>query len=60
MLVEGDHLTIFEIALKSTAGKSFAVVFGALNYCQARLRLPLSALNQNQWRFPREGALLSR
>lgn len=40
------------------ADAEFTLAFGLLNECQARLRFPLRATDQNRWMLPREGALL--
>lgn len=58
-LLDGTHLTVFQLRLRE--GDSDAVFewrFGLLNGCQARVRLPLEAANQNQWMYEREGAYL--
>jgi len=32
--------------------------YSALNRCQARVRVPLTATNQDRWKYDREGAWL--
>jgi len=59
LLVEGTHLVVFEVSLREGAdGPRFAMIFSALNQCSARMRIRLSAVDQNRWRFEREGAWL--
>jgi hypothetical protein len=58
-LLAGDELVVLGLLLQEgEAGPVFTYSFGLLNGCQARLRLPLEAVNQNRWMYPREGALL--
>ncbi len=60
-LVETDDLVVFVLKLYETpddSGAAFSYEFKALNHCQARLRMPIAALDQNRWMWPREGALL--
>jgi hypothetical protein len=55
----GKHLVVFLLTLQEGEdGPKFGYSFGLLNECQARLRMPLRAVDQNQWLYPREGALL--
>ncbi len=59
MLVDGEDLAVFALTLREgEEGPQFALIYSALNQCQARLRMPLSAVNQNRWRYDREGAWL--
>ncbi len=59
MLLDGKYLVVFLLTLQEGEnGPAFRLVFGALNQCQARIRVPLEAVNQNRWRYPREGAWL--
>ena len=59
MLIDGDRLSVFSLCLQEGEnGHAFRMNFGLLNQCSARLRIPLEAVNQNRWRFPREGAWL--
>jgi len=59
MLLDGKFLVVFMLSLQEGEnGPTFRMVFGALNQCQARIRIPLEAVNQNRWRYPREGAWL--
>jgi hypothetical protein len=59
MLLDGNHLCTFLIVLQEGEdGPEFSLSQGFLNQCQARIRMPLSAVNQNRWRFEREGAWL--
>ena len=58
-LLAGDELAVFVIQLQEgETGPVFGYSFGFLNQCQARLRMPLEAVNLNRWMYPREGALL--
>lgn len=58
-LVDGLHLTVFRLILREGEdGPAFTLTYKGLNQCQARLRLPLEALDQNRWRLEREGAWL--
>jgi len=59
LLVDGNHMVVFVLELKEGEdGRTFHLVFSALNQCQARIRMPLEAVNQNRWRYDREGAWL--
>ncbi|MEI7833469.1 MAG: hypothetical protein WCJ56_09770 [bacterium] len=59
LLLPGMHLGVFQLKLcDSSTGRAFLFTFGLLNECQARVRLPLEAMNQNRWQLGREGALL--
>ena len=59
ILLDGHDLCVFEITLKeSQLGPAFSLRFGVLNQCAARMRLPLSLVDLNQWRIDREGAWL--
>lgn len=59
LLLDGTLAIIFQLTLQQgEGGAKFEYVYNALNQCQARLRLPLEAVQQNRWSFPREGALL--
>lgn len=59
MLLDGLHLAVFQIRLQEGEdGPAFDLIYGALNQCSARIRLPLEAVNQNRWRYDREGAWL--
>ncbi|MDP8245654.1 MAG: hypothetical protein P9L94_16335 [Candidatus Hinthialibacter antarcticus] len=58
-IVDGDHLAVFQIRLhEANDGPSFSLHYKGLNQAQARIRLPLSAVNLNKWRLEREGAWL--
>lgn len=58
-LLTGDQLAVFAIQFQEgDDGPVFSFSFGLLNDCQARLRMPLEAVNMNTWMYPREGALL--
>ncbi len=58
-LLDGTHLAAFTLILQEgDEGPRFGYEFGLLNQCQARLRMPLAAVNQNRWLYLREGALL--
>jgi len=59
MLVDGNRLGVFLLTLQEgEAGRSFGLLFSALNQCSARMRMPLEAVEQNRWRYEREGAWL--
>jgi hypothetical protein len=59
LLMEGRHLVVFSLVLQEGEnGPAFGLGFGLLNQCQARLSMPLEAVNQNRWLYPREGAWL--
>jgi hypothetical protein len=59
MLLEGNHLVVFILKLREgLGGPVFSFSFGLLNQCQARVRIPLTAANQNRWMYPREAAWL--
>ena len=59
MLLDGTTLTTFALYLQEGEdGPRFGMSFGLLNQCSARLRIPLESVNQNRWRYPREGAWL--
>jgi hypothetical protein len=59
LLVDGNRLVVFELALKEGEnGPRFVLIFSALNQCSARMRARLEAVNQNRWRYDREGAWL--
>lgn len=58
-LLDGEHLAVFSLELQEgDYGAIFQYNFGLLNQCSARMRMPLEAVNQNRWRYPREGAFL--
>lgn len=58
-LVDGNSLVVFQLALhEGESGSAFHLIYSALNQCSARIRLPLEAVNQNRWRYEREGAWL--
>lgn len=59
LLVDGERLGVFLLTLQEReAGRSFGLLFSALNQCSARMRMPLEAVEQNRWRYEREGAWL--
>ena len=59
LLVDGDHLVVLALRLQEgEGGPTFMLLFSALNQCQARLRMRLEAVDQNRWRYDREGAWL--
>ncbi len=59
LLVDGTHLAVFELSLQEGEdGPRFALIFSALNQCSARMRVQTEAVNQNRWRYEREGAWL--
>jgi hypothetical protein len=57
-LLDGNQLALFALYLQEGEGPIFRMSFGLLNQCLARMRVPLEAVNQNRWRYPREGAWL--
>jgi hypothetical protein len=59
LLLDGERLAVFNLTLQEgEGGRVFRLSFGLLNQCQARLRMPLEAVDQNRWRYEREGAWL--
>ena len=59
LLLDGNTLSVFALELREgEEGPSFHLAFAALNQCQARLRFALEGVNQNRWRYDREGAWL--
>ncbi|MDI7275726.1 MAG: hypothetical protein QME94_07095 [Anaerolineae bacterium] len=59
LLQDGNQIAVFHLTLQEgEGGPTFGLLFGALNQCQARIRMPLEAVNQNRWRYEREGAWL--
>jgi hypothetical protein len=59
LLLDGERLAVFSLTLQEGEnGAVFRLSFGLLNECQARLRMPLEAVDQNRWRYEREGAWL--
>ena len=59
LLLDGDETAVFQLHLHETASKlRFDLQFSLLNQCGARLRMPMSAVEQNRWSFNREGACL--
>ncbi len=59
LLVDGNRTVVFVLELREgEAGSAFGLSFSALNQCQARLRMPLEAVDQNRWAYEREGAWL--
>lgn len=59
LLLDGTFLAVFQLRLQEgEEGPVFGCNFGALNQCQARIRLALSAVDQNRWMLGREGAWL--
>ncbi len=59
MLLDGDDAALFILELREgEEGRTFRLQFGLLNRCAARVRLPLSATDQNVWNLGREGACL--
>jgi hypothetical protein len=57
--LDGNHLVCWKMEfLEAGAEKGFEFRFAGLNQCSFRARVPLSAMDQNRWRFEREGAWL--
>jgi hypothetical protein len=57
-LLEGQELAVYYLTLHEGDGARFVLSFGLLTQCQARMRIPLEAVNQNRWMYSREGAWL--
>ncbi len=58
-LLDGSYQTVYQLVLQEgEAGPAFRLGFALLNQCAARIRMPLSAVDQNRWMFQREGAWL--
>jgi len=58
-LLDGNFQTVYQILLQEgDSGPLFRLQFALLNQCSARIRMPLSAVDQNRWMFQREGAWL--
>jgi hypothetical protein len=58
-LVDGTRLVVFLLTLDEVGGgRVFRLQYSGLNQCQARIRMALEAVNQNRWRYEREGAWL--
>lgn len=58
-VLDGNVAAVFVLVLQEGEdGPAFGMSFGLLNQCQARMRVPLEAVNQNVWMYPREGAWL--
>lgn len=58
-LLEGEHLAVFTLHLQEGEdGPTFTLSYGLITESAARLRIPLEAINQNRWRYEREGAWL--
>ncbi len=63
MLIEGHIQATFQLTITEEGGDDrnrFTLIFGLLNQCQGRVRLHMSALNQNAWALGREAAVLKR
>ena len=59
LLVDGIHLTAFDLELlEADSERVFQLHFAMLPQCSARMRMRTEAVDQNRWRFPREGAWL--
>jgi hypothetical protein len=59
LLVEGNRAVALSFQLREgEGGPCFILNFSALNQCQARMRAPLAAVDQNRWGLEREGAWL--
>ena len=59
VLLDGIHLATFVLTLQEGPdGPAFGLSYGLLNQCSARMRVDLEAVNQNRWRYEREGAWL--
>ena len=59
MLLDGENLAVFRLNIKEKGREEgFGLVFGLINMCCARIRLPLTIMDQGRWRLEREGAWL--
>ncbi|MBZ0294630.1 MAG: hypothetical protein K8L99_18845 [Anaerolineae bacterium] len=59
LLCSGPEAGAFVLELQEGEdGPTFQYLFAALPQASARLRVPLAAVRQNRWMYPREGALL--
>lgn len=59
LLVDGNRTVVFVLHLQEGEdGPRFSLSFSALNQCQARIRMPMDAVDQNRWAYDREGAWL--
>ncbi len=59
LLVDAIHLTVFRLELlEADSDRVFRLTFAMLPQCSARMRMRTEAVDQNRWRFPREGAWL--
>jgi len=59
LLLDGTHLAKWDLRLhESGTDRTFRMRYGVLNQCQARARIPLSATNQDRWKYDRAGAWL--
>jgi hypothetical protein len=59
ILLDGKYQTVFQILLREgEEGPVFRLGFALLNQSSARIRMPLSVVDQNRWRLEREGAWL--
>jgi hypothetical protein len=58
-LIDGNLMADFALLLQEGEGGAiFRMNFGFLPQCQARMRVPMEAVEQNRWKYPREGAWL--
>lgn len=58
-LLDGKFLCVFQLILQEGEnGPAFIFSQGFINQCQARIRVPLEAVNQGRWMYEREGAWL--
>ncbi|MDZ7638088.1 MAG: hypothetical protein U5J83_07535 [Bryobacterales bacterium] len=59
LFLDGNHMVSWLMEfLEKGSDRAFQFRFAALNQCSFRVRLPLSAMDLNRWRFEREGAWL--
>lgn len=61
LITDDDEAAILVLALcegEAEDAPTFLYQFSLLPHASARLRVPLEAVNQNRWMYPREGALL--
>lgn len=59
LLLDGCYLSTWALSLhEADSDRVFHLTYGALNQCEARVRAPVQAADQNRWMLDREGAWL--
>jgi hypothetical protein len=56
MLAAGEETVVFQLSIGEESGRAFHLAFMVIMNCSLRMRLPLSATDQNTWGLNREGA----